>query len=188
VTLMEQRATVFGFDAERYDRARPGYPAEMIDRLVCRRAMSVLDVGCGTGIASRAFAQRGCAVLGVEPDARMAAVASDDGIEVEVARFEDWDSDRRTFDVVVSAQAWHWVDPIVGPTIARNVLSEGGRLRFSGAFPTTTPRSKQRSTTSTTASGFPTGLAAPHQACSRRVRTDLSRASVLRAATRLLRW
>ena len=133
--LMEERATVFGFDAERYDRARPGYPAEMIDGLVCRSAMSVLDVGCGTGIASRAFAQRGCSVLGVEPDGRMAAVASDHGIEVEVARFEDWDSDGRAFDVVVSAQAWHWVDPIVGPTIARGVLSEGGTLAILWSVP-----------------------------------------------------
>jgi SAM-dependent methyltransferase len=125
---MEQRATVFGGDAARYDRTRPGYPAEFIDLLTPRSSMQVLDVGCGTGIASRLFSQRGCAVLGVEPDDRMAAVAQRTGIEVEVTRFEDWDAAGRRFDLVVSAQAWHWVDPVLGATIARRVLAPGGTL------------------------------------------------------------
>jgi SAM-dependent methyltransferase len=125
---MEQRATVCGADAARYDRSRPSYPAGLIDVLVTRPGTRVLDVGCGTGIASTLFAERGCEVLGVEPDARMAAVARNRGIEVEVARFEDWIADGRVFDVVVSAQAWHWVDPVVGPTLARRALSRGGTL------------------------------------------------------------
>src|SRR6478672_8815434 len=116
---MQERATIFGAEAERYDRTRPGYPAELVDPLVPRAAMSVLDVGCGTGIASRLFAQRGCSVLGVEADARMAAVARARGTEVEIARFEDWDARGREFDVVVSAQAWHWVDSVAGPAHAR---------------------------------------------------------------------
>jgi SAM-dependent methyltransferase len=125
---MEQRATVFGGDAARYDRTRPGYPAELIDLLSPGASTRILDVGCGTGIASRLFAQRGCVVLGVEPDVRMAAVARERGSEVEVAPFEDWDADGRTFDIVVSAQAWHWVHPVAGATIARSVLSLGGTL------------------------------------------------------------
>jgi SAM-dependent methyltransferase len=125
---VEQRATVFGAAAARYDRTRPGYPRELIDLLVSRPSMRVLDVGCGTGIASRLLTQRGCVVLGVEADARMAAVARERGTEVEVARFEDWDGGGRLFDVVVSAQAWHWVDHRTGPTIARRVLPRGGAL------------------------------------------------------------
>ena len=82
---MQERATIFGAEAERYDRTRPDYPAELVDALVPRAPMSVLDVGCGTGIASRLFAQRGCSVLGVEADARMAAVATARGTAVEVS-------------------------------------------------------------------------------------------------------
>jgi SAM-dependent methyltransferase len=67
-------------------------------------------------------------VFGVEPDVRMADVARAQGLEVDVARFEDWDPEGRRFDVVVSAQAWHWIDPVLGAECARTVLHDGGVL------------------------------------------------------------
>ena len=51
------------------------------------------------------FAVRGCRVLGVEPDDRMAAVARSHRIEVEVATFEEWDPAGRTFDYSMPARA-----------------------------------------------------------------------------------
>ena len=87
-----ERSRSFGEDAEQYDRARPSYPTEVIDA-VCEGARRVLDVGCGTGIASRLFAARGVDVLGVEADDRMAAVARRHGIEVEVSTFESWSAE-----------------------------------------------------------------------------------------------
>jgi SAM-dependent methyltransferase len=89
---------------------------------------SVLDVGCGTGIAARQFQAAGCRVLGVEPDARMAGLARRFGVEAEVAKFEAWDSGGRAFDVVIAGQAWHWVDPVAGAAQAAQVLRPGGRL------------------------------------------------------------
>lgn len=122
-------AESFGTDAGRYDRGRPRYPAAVADRVMAAsRGREVLDVGCGTGIAARLFASAGCRVLGVEPDARMAEVARAGGIDVQVARFEDWDAADRTFDVVMSAQAWHWVDPVAGAVKAASVLRPAGRL------------------------------------------------------------
>ena len=61
---MQERATIFGAEAERYDRTRPDYPAELVDALVPRAPMSVLDVGCGTGVAEPAARHGGCCVLG----------------------------------------------------------------------------------------------------------------------------
>jgi SAM-dependent methyltransferase len=122
-------AESFGTDPERYDRTRPAYPEAMVERIVAALpGPDVLNVGCGTGIEARQFRAAGCRVLGVEPDARMADVARRGGIDVEVARFEDWESAGREYDGVVAGTAWHWVDPVAGAAKAARVLRPGGRL------------------------------------------------------------
>ncbi len=128
-TDRRQWAESFGSDAERYDRARPRYPDALIERIVAGcPGRDVLDVGCGTGIASRQFLAAGCSVLGVDVDPRMADLARAAGLEVEVAAFEGWDPAGRTFDAVVAAQAWHWVDPVAGAAKAAQALRPDGRL------------------------------------------------------------
>ncbi|MEW9528355.1 class I SAM-dependent methyltransferase [Microbispora sp. NPDC049125] len=122
-------AESFGVDAERYDRARPRYPDALMERIVAAGpGLDVLDVGTGTGIAARQLQALGCRVLGVDPDPRMAEFARRTGVDVEVATFEAWESAGRTFDIVVSGQAWHWVDPVAGGAKAAQVLRPGGRL------------------------------------------------------------
>ena len=125
------RAESFGSQAARYDRARPRYPAAVIADVLGPRPAGrrVLDVGCGTGIAARLLGAAGALVLGVEVDARMAEVARSHGVEVEVATFESWESRGRLFERVVAAQAWHWIDPLVGPEKAAAVLEPGGSLQ-----------------------------------------------------------
>jgi SAM-dependent methyltransferase len=129
--LHQQRevAESFGADADRYDRARPSYPAALVDWIVAgQREAALVDAGCGTGITARLFQAAGCRVLGVDPDPRMADLARQSGIEVEVAKFEDWDPAGRAFDAVTAGQAWHWVDPVAGAAKAAQVLLPGGRL------------------------------------------------------------
>ena len=122
-------AESFGADAQRYDRARPGYPAELVRSVVAAApGRDFLDVGIGTGIAARQFEDAGCTVLGVEVDARMAELARRRGFAVEVARFEQWDPAGRAFDAVVSGQTWHWIDPVAGAAKAAQALRPGGRL------------------------------------------------------------
>jgi SAM-dependent methyltransferase len=124
-----QVAESFGEDAERYDRTRPPYPYALVDRIVAASpGPDVLDVGAGTGIEARQFQAAGAVVLGVEPDARMAAFARRSGIEVEVATFEAWDPAGRDFDAVIAGTAWHWVDPVAGAAKAAQVLRPGGLL------------------------------------------------------------
>jgi SAM-dependent methyltransferase len=122
-----QMAESFGADATRYDRARMAYPDALIARVQeFSPGPRVLDVGCGTGIEARQLQTVGASVLGVEPDARMAAYARSRGLVVEEARFEDWDAAGRTFDTVVAAQSWHWVDPVAGAAKVRDVLRPRG--------------------------------------------------------------
>ena len=134
--LQRQVAEGFGADAGRYDRARPTYPAVLVERIVAASpGRDVVDVGCGTGISSRLLQAAGCRVLGVEPDPRMAEQARQGGTEVEVAKFEDWDPAGRAFDAVVAAQSWHWVDLVAGAAKAAAALRPGGRLAvFWNAF------------------------------------------------------
>jgi SAM-dependent methyltransferase len=125
-----ERSRLFDQQAERYDRFRPGYPYAVIENLLGPdpSGLEVLDVGCGTGIASRLMAERGAKVTGVEVAPRMAEIARRHGIEVELAAFEDWDPAGRKFDRVTSAQAWHWLDLPVATARAASVLRAGGRL------------------------------------------------------------
>ena len=67
-------------------------------------------------------------MLGIDPDERMAALAGASGIEVEVARLEDWEAGEHRFDLVIAGQSWHWVDPTIGATRAAGLLDAGGRL------------------------------------------------------------
>ena len=121
--LARERSRLFDQQAEAYDRFRPAYPDAVIDELLgpVPAGLDVLDVGCGTGIASRQMAQRGAKVLGVELAPRMAAIARGHGVDVEIA----------AFDRVTSAQAWHWLDlPIatrkggLGAAIGRQARSD----------------------------------------------------------------
>jgi SAM-dependent methyltransferase len=128
--LAEERSKLFDQEAERYDRCRPPYPDALIDELLDPEpaGLDVLDAGCGTGIASRAMAERGAKVLGVEVAPRMAEIARSHGIDVEIGAFEGWDAGGRSFDRVTSAQAGHWLDMPVATAKAASLLRPGGRL------------------------------------------------------------
>jgi SAM-dependent methyltransferase len=122
------RAESFGPVAAQYEKYRPTYPAQLVEDLLAGGAHRVLDLGCGTGKAARLFAARGADVLGVEIDPAMAEVARSQGLAVEVGRFEDWDDRGRRFDLVISGQAWHWIDPAIGAPKVVRLLDGAGEL------------------------------------------------------------
>jgi SAM-dependent methyltransferase len=135
--VREQRL-VFGEDADLYDRARAGYSDAVIDDILNFAGYRPpggrsLEVGAGTGKATVAFAARGIPILALEPSAAMAAVAARNCgpfpmVHIEVCGFEEWPLQREAFDLVFSAQAWHWVDPAVRWQKAAAALVGGGTL------------------------------------------------------------
>ncbi|WP_250035378.1 class I SAM-dependent methyltransferase [Paractinoplanes maris] len=125
---MRERGTVFGEMADDYDRVRPGYPVALADELLAAAGPGpVLEVGAGTGKATRLFARPGVDLTCVEPDERMAGVLRRNipGITVVDSAFEDWQPPR-PYGLVVSAQAWHWVDPVRRADLAFDALAPGG--------------------------------------------------------------
>lgn len=127
----------FDEDAELYDRARPGYPPELYDDLAelagAGPGSRLLEVGCGTGQATVPLASRGCRITAVEAGANMAAVARRNlagagAVEVVTAEFENWPLPEEPFDAVVSASAFHWIDPAVRVAKAADALRPGGAL------------------------------------------------------------
>ena len=127
----------FDEDAELYDRARSGYPSELYDDLAELAGAGpdsrVLEVGCGTGQATVPLAGRGCRITAVEAGSSMAAVARRNlaeatAVEVVTAEFESWPLPEEPFDAVVSATAFHWIDPAVRMTKAADALRLGGAL------------------------------------------------------------
>jgi SAM-dependent methyltransferase len=132
---------VFNEVPELYDRARPAYPDAMIADLAAITGMDerspVLEVGCGTGQATRSLAALGCPVTAVEPGAGLAALARQRlaafrHVEVEESSFEAWDDRGRRFGVLVAASSWHWVDPAIGWRRAHDVLRPGGWMAIIG--------------------------------------------------------
>lgn len=134
----QARRRSFGSVAEQYDRFRPDYPAELVEDVIayagCRPGSEVLEIGAGTGKATRMFCARGLSVLAVEPDHQMAAVASTQaataGYHVRIieADFESAELPAGAFPLAYSGQAWHWVEPRTGYARVRRVLRPGGVL------------------------------------------------------------
>jgi SAM-dependent methyltransferase len=132
---------VFDEVPDLYDRVRPGYPAtlfrDLVDITGIGAGSAVLEVGCGTGQATRPLAELGCTVTAVEPGEGMAELArrrlADFGnVDIETATFEAWNDDGRSFDAIVAAASWHWVEPSIGWRRAHEVLRPGGWLAVIG--------------------------------------------------------
>jgi SAM-dependent methyltransferase len=133
----ERLRAIFSEDAERYDRARPGYPAALYDDLVGITGLGpgsrVLEIGCGTGQATLPLARLGCQIVAVELGAELAEVARRNlaaypDVEVITSPFESWPLPSEPFDLVISATAFHWIDPAVRVVKSAEALRPGGVL------------------------------------------------------------
>lgn len=131
------QAGSFDSVSSEYERYRPGYPPELIDAIVARCGLKpgarLLEVGCGTGRATLLMAQRGYRVHALDPGINLIMQASRatkgaTGVSFQLTRFEDWQGRRRFYDLVFSAQAFHWVDQAQGYAQAARALRAGGWL------------------------------------------------------------
>ena len=144
---MEQRFT-FNEIANIYDIARAGYPEALIDDIISYAGAqpndAILEVGCGTGQATKSFALRGFPILAIEPGPDMVRVARDAlakfaNVEIIETTLERWRPGALRFRLIIAAQSWHWVSPQIRFAKAAAVLSPKGTLAIFGHVPVGLP-------------------------------------------------
>lgn len=113
---MPGRALSFGTIAEAYERYRPGYPAQLFDLVMAyadRQIRTALEIGAGTGKATRVLAQWGVAVTATDPDQAMLTELRKHvppSVTAVRAAFEDL-RPGETYGLVYAAAALHWTEP-----------------------------------------------------------------------------
>lgn len=113
---MSGRALSFGAVATAYERFRPGYPLRLLDMVLAyarEPVRTALEIGAGTGKATRLFARRGITVTATEPDAAMLAQLRKHvpaNVKTLQAAFEDVPLSE-TYGLVFAAAALHWTKP-----------------------------------------------------------------------------
>jgi protein-L-isoaspartate O-methyltransferase len=133
----QKRSELFDQVAELYNLARPGYPDRLIHDVITitnlTDSANILEIGAGTGKATVPFAQRDYTIHCLEPGKNLAAVACENlrsfaKVSVETVKFEDWQLKESKFDLVISAQAFHWIPAEIGYPKAAKALKENGYL------------------------------------------------------------
>jgi SAM-dependent methyltransferase len=127
---------VFDQEAARYDRVRPPPPDALLDAILTRGQLRagncILEVGCGTGQATRPLAEHGLQIYALELGSELAALARLNlqrfaEVTVYTTAFEAFQVDV-PFDALVSVQAFHWVGVQLGLKLSTAAVRPGGHL------------------------------------------------------------
>ena len=124
----------YGADAAAYDEGRPDYPPRVYEVLRSRCGVGagskVLEIGPGSGLVTRHLVDLGAHVVAVEPDQGFAEHLSRTlpGVRVLRASFEDADlaDIGDTFDAVVAATSFHWLEQSTALRKLGGLLRPGG--------------------------------------------------------------
>lgn len=113
--MTTKRSLSFGTVAEDYERYRPGYPdllVELVRDYADRPIRAALEIGAGTGKATRAFARQGISVTASEPDpAMLRELRRHVPAATPLLATLEQVAGIGTFDLVFAAASLHWTDP-----------------------------------------------------------------------------
>ncbi|MEG3844224.1 class I SAM-dependent methyltransferase [Microcoleus sp. herbarium14] len=125
---LEARRSWYSAAATAYNRVRPRYPVDLIESAIALAGLEpkakILEIGCGPGIATVEFARRGFSMVCVEPSLEMCEFARQNcaqypNVEIQNTSFEEWDLPTDSFDAVLAATSFHWIQPEIGcPKVA----------------------------------------------------------------------
>lgn len=130
------RKELFDESAVNYALYRPSYREEVIHQVSVRSRLSerskVLEVGCGIGKATILFAKRGLQMDCVEPGEHLACIAEANcadwpGVRIHTTQFEDFSFQPKSYDLLVAAQAYHWINPSIRMRLVSSALMKVSR-------------------------------------------------------------
>jgi SAM-dependent methyltransferase len=137
LTIDRRERTAFDSVAELYNEVRPGYPEDLVDDILSLSDIPdggrILEIGCGPGNATLPFGKRGYKMLCLELGERLAAFAVKNccefpGIDVRNTSFEEWELEKKAFDLAISGDAFHWIPPEIGYPKAAHALKDSGSI------------------------------------------------------------
>jgi len=126
----------FGNIAHDYTNFRPGYPRKLINKIYeysdLKDNSLLLEIGSGPGTATKQFTLKKHKIHCVEPNLEFILLAKNMPFNSKFIfhnnNFEDWDPVGKKFDLIFSAQAFHWINPNIGYRKLHQLLIDDGAL------------------------------------------------------------
>lgn len=127
----------FDADAELYHASRPHYPAELFEVLIdttkLDKTAHLLEIGIGTGQATKPLAKEGYKITAIELGKNLANVAQRElvkypNVKIIQGAFEDIDLPANSFDLIYAATTFHWIKPDVQFSKPHKLLKQDGYL------------------------------------------------------------
>lgn len=134
---MDLRIT-FNEDAFNYDQYRPCYCPPLFEAIferISKDPCTALEIGIGTGQATKPFLDAHCDVTAVELGADLTQFVrqkyqSYSNFNVLCSSFEEFEATEESFDLIYSATAFHWIDEKVGYPKCLKILKPKGTAAF----------------------------------------------------------
>ncbi len=123
----------FDKSSDYYDNFRPSYPEKLINDIVNKTGVNsksaILEIGAGSGKATELFVNKGFQITCIEPGENLAKKGElkfqqSNQVNYIVSRFEEWEGEKEHYDLILSAQAFHWVPKPIGYEKCYNALKE----------------------------------------------------------------
>lgn len=122
-------ARAFESGAYNYHKARPSYPAQVLDLLEVSANAKLLDVGCGTGKLTEQLKERGHHVFALDPSEDMVrTLQSHLEVPAWIATAEQTSAASDVFDAITCAQTWHWLDAALASEEFDRITNASGQV------------------------------------------------------------